>query len=45
MKPTIPDPSNEMLSTKKYLIPELESMWVECRQSWSQLVLQIHLDL
>lgn len=45
MKPTIPDPSNEMLSTKRYLAAELESMWVELRQSRSQLVLQIHLDL
>lgn len=45
MKPTIPDLSNEMLSTKRYLAAELESVWVELRQSRSQLVLQIHLDL
>lgn len=45
MKPTIPDPCDEMLSTKKYLTAELKSMWVELRQSRGQLVLQIHLDL
>lgn len=45
MKLKMPELSNEMLSSKKYLPEEIKSMWVELRHPQSQLALQIHLDL